>query len=80
MLVRPHLLDVYLEPTSPDALPATVEHVNPARPLVRVEAVDDAGNPVQIEIPQERYRELGLTKGMRIYVRPKDAFILDYVI
>jgi sulfate transport system ATP-binding protein len=80
--VRPHLLDVFLEPSAGSGLEAVVEHVNPARPLVKVEAVRPDGTVLQIEISQERYRELGLRKGMTVYVAPREvpSFALDYSI
>ena len=49
---------------------------------MKVELVNEHGEPIQVELPQERYRALGLRKGMRVYVTPKEkqVFTEDYSI
>ncbi len=42
---------------------ARVTHVNPAGPLVKVELQAEWGDPVRVEMSQERYRALALKAG-----------------
>ncbi|HOZ50079.1 MAG TPA: sulfate ABC transporter ATP-binding protein [Candidatus Hydrogenedentes bacterium] len=72
VFVRPHLLDIVLESTGPDCLRATVEHVNPAGPYVKVELTSEWGDALQANVSQERYRALDLRKGMAVFVVPKE--------
>jgi sulfate transport system ATP-binding protein len=82
IFVRPHDLDLELHANGKPHFPAEVRHVNAAGPRVRVELQDERGSRVDVELPHERYRELSLERGMRVYVTPKEirAFTEDYVI
>lgn len=82
MFVRPHLIDIHLQSNGGEGCYARVDYINPARPLVKVELIDDDDQPLQVELTQERFRELGLKKGMRVFVTPKESqvFVQDYVI
>jgi sulfate transport system ATP-binding protein len=76
--VRPHLLE--LRPRPDGQLPefeARVLRVNPAGPLVKVELEAPWGDPVRVEVPQERYRALNLEPGGPVFVavQPTDLFI-----
>jgi sulfate/thiosulfate transport system ATP-binding protein len=76
--VRPHLLE--LRPRADGRLPefeARVLRVNPAGPLVKVELEAPWGDPVRVEVPQERYRALSLEVGGPVFVavQPTDLFI-----
>jgi len=51
---------------------ARVEHVNAAGPMVKVDLVAEWGDPVRVEISQERFRELGLAEGAPVFVSPTD--------
>ena len=44
-----------------------------AGPLVKVEAVAEWGDPVHIEMSQERFRDLQLIKDEAVFVIPKDV-------
>lgn len=61
---------------------ATIDHLNPARPLVKVELTSEWGDPIQVEITQERYRALELKKGLQVFVTPREVTVFeeDYVI
>jgi sulfate/thiosulfate transport system ATP-binding protein len=73
--VRPHLLEIGHDPNGKHHFRARVEHVNPAGPLVKVELVSEWGDPVQVEISQERYRALRLKKDAEVFITPKEQEI-----
>ena len=79
--IRPHLLDIQ-KTQAPNAFRAKIKFINAAGPLVRVELVNDAGEPVLVEMPQERYRALGVKKDDEVFVTPKEMkfFFGDYSI
>jgi len=82
VFVRPHQLDISHQAAGSDGFPARVRHINPAGPLVRVELLSEWGQPVHVELSQERYRELGLARDAQVYVVPKEmkVFEADYAI
>lgn len=82
VFVRPHLLDVHRQPTGASGFMATIDHLNPARPLVKLELTSEWGDPIQVEITQERYRALELKKGLQVFVTPREVTVFDedYVI
>ncbi len=73
--VRPHALDVDREPQGPAAIRATVNHVNAAGPRVKFDATAESGEPLHVEVTQERFRELGLAKGDLIYLSPREGAV-----
>ena len=75
--VRPHLLSVGEGPDGTSGFPARVIHVNSAGPFVRVELRSSWGDPVRVELTQERYRALHLENGTEVYVgfTPGDLFV-----
>ena len=81
--VRPHLLEINIDqPDGSTHFRARVEHINSAGPVVKVQLVSEWGDPVQVEISQERYRELRLTKDAEVFITPKEkqVFIDRYSI
>ena len=73
VFVRPHLMDITLEPSDDQAIPARVVHVNPAGPYAKIEMVTEWDAPIQANISQDKYAELKLRKGMTVYVSPRSA-------
>ncbi len=71
--VRPHLLDIDREPKHGGCFRAKVRHVNPAGPTVKVELLSEWGEPVQVEISQDRYRMLALKRDDDVFVFPTDV-------
>ena len=71
--VRPHLLEIDREPNGGSHFRARIKHINSAGPLVKVEAVAEWGDPVHIEMSQEKFRELQLLKDESVFVIPKDV-------
>ena len=80
--VRPHELDIETRPSGKELLEGIVEVINPAGPLVKLELATSWGESVQVALPRERYLDLNLSLGQKVYVTPKDlkVFVEDYVI
>ena len=72
LYIRPHQLEIEQEDRGEAQFKARVAHVNPAGPLVKVDLVAEWGDPVRVEMSQERYRALALEPGDEVFVRPKD--------
>jgi sulfate transport system ATP-binding protein len=74
--VRPHLLEIDREPNGGGHLSARIKHINAAGPLVKVEAVTEWGS-VQVELSQERFRTLQLTKDEAVFLTPKGGKVFE---
>lgn len=80
---RPHLLDLSHTPDGENCFSAKIEHIHAAGVLVKVELLSEWGDPVQVEIAQERYRDLRLEKGQQVFVMTRDSVVFnapDYVL
>lgn len=75
LYIRPHQLEIDRVAHGEPQFRARVAHVNPAGPLVKVDLVAEWGDPVRVEVSQERYRALALETGSDVFVRPKDMRI-----
>jgi len=73
--VRPHLLEIDRVPNGGRHFRARVKHINSAGPLVKVEAIAEWGDPVHIEMSQDRFQNLQLAKDESVFVIPKDLKI-----
>jgi sulfate transport system ATP-binding protein len=79
--VRPHQLDLTLEPRGGSEFRATVVHVNSAGPKVKVELITEWSDAVFAEIDHERMNALHLQKGQCVFARPKERpRVFDYQI
>jgi sulfate transport system ATP-binding protein len=72
LYIRPHQLEINFEASGEHQFRATVERVNPAGPLVKVDLRAEWGDPVRVELSQDRYRALGLKVGDGVFVSPVD--------
>jgi len=72
VFVRPHLLEIELQPNGSDHFRAKVEHIHAAGPVVRVDLITDWGDPVHVELSHERNRALGLKRDAEVFVIPKE--------
>ncbi len=70
--VRPHLLEIHRQATNGSHFRATIKHIHSAGPLVKIEALAEWGAPVQVELSQERFRDLQLTKNEAVFIIPKE--------
>ncbi|MCB9850235.1 MAG: sulfate ABC transporter ATP-binding protein [Phycisphaerales bacterium] len=72
IFVRPHNLDISTHVTGKPRLRGFVEYVNAAGPQVKLEVRTEFGEVVQVETPQERYRQLGIDRGSEVFVTPRE--------
>ena len=75
--VRPHSLEIDRLPNGGSHFRARIKHINAAGPLVKVEAIAEWGDPVHIEMPQERFRNLQLIKNEQVFIIPKDGRVFE---
>jgi sulfate transport system ATP-binding protein len=80
--VRPHELEISREAAGPSSLSAQVLRMNPAGAFAKVELTSSFGGEIQVELPFERYVELGLQVGETVHVSPRKVriFAPEYVI
>ncbi len=79
--IRPHQLEIHHEGER-NSLRGRILHIVPVGPQVKVELQGSHGEIIDVEITQERYKELRLTKGMDVFISPKEMKIFeeDYTI
>jgi sulfate transport system ATP-binding protein len=70
--VRPHLLDIDQQPSRQNHFRAYVKHIHAASSQVKVELMTAWGDPIQVELSQERFRALKLQRDVEVYVSPKE--------
>ena len=70
--MRPHLLEILRQPNGGSHFRATIKHINSAGPLVKIEALSEWGAPVQVEMSQEKFRDLQLAKNETVFIIPKE--------
>jgi sulfate/thiosulfate transport system ATP-binding protein len=75
--VRPHLLEIHRQPNGAGHFGATIRHIHSAGPLVKVEATSEWGNPVHVEISQEKFRDLQLKNDEAVFIVPKELKIFS---
>jgi sulfate transport system ATP-binding protein len=80
--MRPHDLEIKRRQRNEPGLMAKVSRLNPAGAFARVFLHADGVDEIQVELPQDQYRELALSPGDVVYVYPKNArvFVPDFVI
>ena len=67
---RPHELQISRDEEG-GGLWATVTDVRLAGALVKIEVMDEAGQPIQVELGREQYERLRAIAGERVYVKPR---------
>lgn len=70
--VRPHMLEIDPRPNPHQHFRATIKHIHAAGPQVKVELITAWGAPIQVDMPQERFRALALQKETEVFVSPKE--------
>ena len=78
--VRPHQLTVTRAAVTADSVKASVIFINPAGSVVKIDARSADGNIYQVEIPQEEYRALKLSKNDEVFLTPKNITYSEYEI
>src|SRR5262245_36508276 len=70
---RPHEVDLFREAVQ-SGIVATIEHVAPRGPAVRVELrAADGGATIEADLSREALHALGVAAGDRVYVRPRNV-------
>ncbi|HXW83771.1 MAG TPA: sulfate ABC transporter ATP-binding protein [Candidatus Binataceae bacterium] len=80
LYMRPHLLELNRTANGAKHFKARVRAINAAGPQVKVELIADWGDPLQVEIAHDRYRELRLEPGDSVFVSPKESRVFIYQI
>lgn len=75
--VRPHFLEIQRHPNGGSHFRATIKRINSAGPLVKVEAVTEWGDPVHVELSQEKFRDLQLTREDAVFIIPKEMKVFE---
>ena len=80
--VRPHELSIERHLNGAPAIAAAVARVNAAGSFVKVVLTAEGGREIQVELAEDRYRELALVPGETVYVSAKKVrvFTPDYSI
>ena len=73
VFIRPHALEICSRREHAQQFRATVVHVNPAGPLVKLELLAEWGLPLRVEMPQNRYRMLHVPEGADVFVSTNPA-------
>lgn len=82
LFVRPHDFDLSLQPGDNAPFKARIERIQSAGSIVRIDLQSEAGEPVQVELPHDRYKQLPLQVGGEVYLVPRHSrvFVEDYII
>jgi sulfate transport system ATP-binding protein len=82
VFVRPHELEIDRARTSDASLSAKILRVNPAGSVAKVALAAVDGSEIFVDVPFERYVDLNLVAGEKVYVSPRRVrvFAPDYVI
>ncbi len=75
--VRPHLLEIHRQPNGDGHFRATIKHINSAGPVVKIEAQAEWGARVQVELSQDRFRELQLVRNEAVFLTPKEVKVFQ---
>lgn len=72
LYIRPHLLQVHVEPSGVEDFRARVVHINKAGPVVKVELEAEWGDRVFVEMSPERCLGLNLYTSAEVFISPRD--------
>ncbi len=78
VFVRPHQFEITRNSKDGTSLKATVEYLNPAGSVVKVDLVTVEGNPIQAEITQEEFRALKLKKQDQVFVSLRQVTFYEF--
>ncbi|MEW5549490.1 sulfate/molybdate ABC transporter ATP-binding protein [Peribacillus frigoritolerans] len=71
--VRAHNFIIEREPAEKDSIASIIDHIHTIGPIVRIEVIrQDTNEPLEIELTKEQYLYLEISKGERVFVRPKE--------
>jgi sulfate/thiosulfate transport system ATP-binding protein len=73
--VRPHLIEIALSPNGEASFPATVRHINAAGPKVNVELESQWGDTIYVELDENHFRDLAITRNAHVYLKPRENHV-----
>jgi len=71
--IRPHQLEIERDAAESQHFKATVQHVHPIGPLVKVDLVSEQGDAFAVEMTQQRQRKLQLKKGAQVFIASHES-------
>jgi sulfate transport system ATP-binding protein len=77
VFVRPHDFDVETQGHGEPSFRAVVKRVHSAGPNVRLDLVAESGEHLQAELPQERFRALGIAAESQVFVTPREVKVFS---
>ncbi|MBO0997166.1 sulfate/molybdate ABC transporter ATP-binding protein [Bacillus sp. SD075] len=79
--VRAHNFIIERVPSEKDSISSIIDHIHSIGPIVRIEVIrQDTNEPLEIELTKEQYLNLKISKGERVFVRPKEMKVfVDYM-
>jgi sulfate transport system ATP-binding protein len=82
IFVRPHDLDLAFSDNGKPAMRGKVKRIQTAGAFVKIEVLSDDGETVNVEMPHERFRAIGIKREDSVFVSLRDArvFFEDYSI
>jgi len=80
LYIRPHQFDISRSSQGDNAIKATIKYINLAGSSVKIDLGTESGTPLQVEITQQEYSKLQLSKGEHVFVCPKDITFCEYEI
>ena len=70
--VRPYDIEVERHGNGAPAIAAIVSHIQRVGPLVHLELTrGDTGDLIEVELSQERYQEMQIKEGERVFITPR---------
>jgi sulfate transport system ATP-binding protein len=73
VFVRPHDFEVQPHRNGAPSFEAVVQRIHSAGPNVRLDLLAASGERLHAEMPQDRFRELGITVDSHVFVTPKEV-------
>jgi sulfate transport system ATP-binding protein len=82
IFVRPHEFDLETTPHDNTGIEARINRIHSAGATVRLELVSLSGQPLSVELSQDRFRALRVQPGQMVFATPRDmrVFADDYQI
>ncbi|MDX1958900.1 MAG: sulfate/molybdate ABC transporter ATP-binding protein [Leptospiraceae bacterium] len=82
LYVRPHEWEVHLKNEKENSVEAVIDYINAASSVVKIDLTSNHGEELQVDIPYEKFKSLGIQKGDRVFLSPKEMKVFedDFVI
>lgn len=77
VFARPHHMELTRAPANNGYIAAKVVHINPVGSFVKIELMSNNGNMIYVEMMQEVFDNLNLSKDMEVFIRPKEITIFE---